>query len=124
MKLFGGGVTLPDPKVNIDNLYDKRHDLFEQFKKVRDDLADIMEKYEDANGALKNGVKRMADIYVDDDFGLDRKNKDDAKKLDQAHKLYKAFFDNCLKGLTENEKAVDELQKHLVQLSRYKGPGK
>jgi hypothetical protein len=123
-KLFGGECTTPNPKVDVGDLFDKRMKAFETFSKSRDDLADLLEKYEDADDAVKNGVKRAAAVYQTADFGKDKKNKDDAKKIEQARKMYAAFFNANLKEIADGEKGVDELQKHLVQLGNYKGPGK
>jgi len=123
-KLFGGECITPNPKVDVGDLLDKRMKAFETFSKSRDGLADLLEKYEDADDAVKNGVKRAAAVYQTADFGKDKKNKDDAKKIEQARKMYATFFNANLKDIADGEKGVDELQKHLAQLGNYKGPGK
>jgi hypothetical protein len=123
-KVLGGGATMPAQKVDMQDLLDKRSDAFTKFSKGRDDLGDLLEKNEDAIDAVKNGLKRLAAGYEANNFGLDPKKKDDAKKIEQARKMFSGFFDGSLKNLEHDEKAIDELQKHLVQLSKYKGPGK
>jgi hypothetical protein len=116
--------SAPNRQVDTDALSKARNDAFDAFKKKRNELAELLEKYENAVDALKNGVKRVAAIYDGFKFGRDAKKKDDAKKIEQAHKMYAAFFTKGLKELADDEKDVDELQKHLVHLRDYKGPGK
>jgi hypothetical protein len=123
-KVLGDGATMPDEKVDVQGIIDKANDSFAKFKKGRDDLGTVVENLEDAIDAIKNGMKRVQAYYATADFGLDKKNKDDAKKIDQAQKIFSTFFAQQLALAAKWEKDLDEMQKHLAQLGDYKGPGK
>ena len=51
-------------------------------------------------------------------FDLD--SKKDLKKIDQARKLLLAEIDGSIKQGKANDKTLDELDKHLIQLAKYK----
>jgi uncharacterized protein YggU (UPF0235/DUF167 family) len=46
--------------------------------------------------------------------------KKDLKKIDQARKILLAEIDEAIKKGKANDKALDELNKHLIQVSKYK----
>jgi hypothetical protein len=121
-KVLGDKAKMPRRKVDIQALVTKANDVIHKFKQGRDKMEDLVESLEDALDAYKNGVKRVAIDYEADDFGLDRKNKDDVKNIEEAHKIFSAFFDQKLTEVTDDEKALDELEKHLASIKDYKGP--
>jgi hypothetical protein len=121
-KILGDDATMPDEKVDVTALEKKYVDQGKEFQKGAEDLKDQLEKLDDALDAAKNGVKRLAAAYQTADFGLDEKK--DAKKVGQGRQLFSAFFAKVLSEYADYEKTVDELQKHLIQLNKYKGPGK
>jgi uncharacterized phage infection (PIP) family protein YhgE len=123
-KVLGNGATMPDEPVDVQAIIDKADDSFAKFTKGRADLGNQVESLEDAIDAIKNGMKRVQAAYATADFGLDKKKKDDAKKIDQAHKIFSTFFAQQLTLAAKWEKDLDEMQKHLAQLGEYKGPGK
>jgi hypothetical protein len=123
-KVLGDGASMPDETVDVQAVIEKANDNFAKFKKGTGDLGNVAEALEDAIDAIKNAMKRTQASYTTTDFGLDKKNKDDAKKIDQAKKILAAFFTQELALAAKWEKDLDEMQKHLVQLGDYQGPGK
>jgi hypothetical protein len=67
-------------------------------------------------------MSQFADEITDDDYGLDPKKPDDKKKIDQAQKLFTDYFKDSQKDVDDMMKTIDELDKHLIQLSKYKAP--
>jgi type I site-specific restriction-modification system R (restriction) subunit len=123
-KLFAFKCSTPGLKVDIQDLKDKAKEAFSAFTKGKDALADLVEKFEDATDAVKNGLNRQAAVYPTFDFDNDPKKKDEAKKIAQARNMYATFFSQQLRTTADDVKTADELQKHLTQLGKYKGPGK
>src|SRR5262245_23204049 len=91
-KILGDDAKFPPEKVDLQALIGKQNEAFTKFKAGRDELEKLLEAFEDASDAIRNGIKPLAAAYQVDDFGLDEKKKDDAKKIQQAQKMYSAFF--------------------------------
>lgn len=120
IKLLGKDAEVPDltPAVTkADDAFTKANDAFPAARKeLESKLLDL----QDANSALTNAVKQLKATVEKSDFGLDRKK--DAKKIQQAEKMLTASLDDALKTRTTVDKTLDELDKHLIQLSKYKSP--
>ncbi len=121
-KVLGDAAKFPDRKVDIGELGKKQKEAFEAFYKARDEMGGLLESCANTTDAVINGVKRLSVSYEKNNFGLDEKKKDDAKKIKQAQKNFSGFFKEEVATLSRIENTVDELEKHLVQLSKYKGP--
>src|SRR5262249_33860632 len=121
-KVLGDDAKFPPIKVNLDDLEKKIGETWEKFDEGRDKLETLLKAHEDALDSFANGLKLVGDAYVVDDFGLDEKK--DAKKIKQAQQGFAAFFAGEKQQSAKIDKVIDELQKHLVQLEKYKGPGK
>ena len=122
--VLGDGAKFPKQKVDIQALEDKATDAFAKFRTGRDKLEELLQAVEDAEDAVRNGVKTVAAAYETDAFGLDEKKKNDAKKIKQAQQMFSAFFAQKINRIATGDKVMDELQKHLEQLGTYKGPRK
>jgi len=123
-KILGDDAKFPDAKVDMDDLISKMNTAYQAFDSGRNDLENKLNDFENATDATGNGAKRVAATYESDNFGLDPKKKDDAKKIKQAQGLFAKFFAVQQGNFKHTDKTIDELQKHLIQLSKYKGPGK
>ncbi|MEI9894490.1 MAG: hypothetical protein WDN28_11545 [Chthoniobacter sp.] len=119
-KILGEGAKFPPRKVDIGELGKKQIAAFEAFYKARDEMAALLQDCENACDAIANGLKQLSASYEKNDFGLDAKK--DAKKIKQAQQLFLAFFVGEEKSMAHSDQTIDELQKHLVQLSKYKSP--
>jgi hypothetical protein len=123
-KILGDDAKFPDAKVDMDDLIAKMNTAYQGFDSARSDLENKLNDFENATDATGNGAKRVAATYESDDFGLDPKKKEDAKKIKQAQAIFAKFFGEEQGKFKHTDKTIDELQKHLIQLSKYKGPGK
>jgi hypothetical protein len=119
-KVLGADATFPKRKVDPQPLVDKFNEAKKAFIASADDLEKLLEAYEDAIDAYKNGLKVVAASYEASDFGLD--DKKDAKKTQAAHKIFSAFFAQEVTHVKNSEKATEELERHLELLGKYKGP--
>jgi hypothetical protein len=54
------------------------------------------------------------------DFGLDLKNKDDVRKILQARQMLLAKLNGAIKNWQDDDKMLDELDKHIEQLGKFK----
>jgi|ERR1700761_5631016 len=120
IKLLGKDADVPDltPEVNkAGDTFSKANDAFPAARK---DLEDKLLDLQNANSALTNAIKQLKAKVEKSDFGLDPKR--DVKKIKQAEKMLTASLEDALKTRTTVDKTLDELDKHLIQLAKYKSP--
>jgi predicted nucleic acid-binding Zn-ribbon protein len=122
LKILGdkGNVPdIPDAAKKANTTWDK---AYAEFSKSRDACEEKLLAMENANDAMRNAVKQFEAKIDKADFNLDSKDKDQVKKIQQARDLLTGFLDDRIAALERNDKALDELDKHLIQLSKYKPP--
>jgi hypothetical protein len=121
-KILGTGAVVPVGKMAgvTKNLaeYNKAGD---GFVTLRETLEKKLLELENGASKVKNSLGQAADEITDDDYGLDPKKPDDKKKIDQAQALFKAFFKGKQQDVADMFKTIDDLDKHLIQLGKYKG---
>jgi chromosome segregation ATPase len=120
LKILGNKAVVPDLPASINKAsetFDKTNDAF---KASREDCEDKLLEIEDATSALGNAVKQFQATIEKSDFKLDSKNKDEAKKIQQAQKILTGELSSASKQLATITKILDELDKHLIQLGKYK----
>jgi hypothetical protein len=120
LKILGNTAVVPDLAASINKAsetFDKTNDAF---KASREDCEDKLLQIEDATSALGNAVKQFQATIEKSDFKLDSKNKDEAKKIQQARKILTGELSSASKDLATITKTLDELDKHLIQLGKYK----
>jgi hypothetical protein len=110
---------LPDTTNKATTTWDK---VYAEFIKSRDACEAKLLAMENANDAVRNAVKQFQAKIAKADFNLDSKDKDQLKKIQQARDLLTGYLDDRIKALEGNDKALDELDKHLIQLGKYKPP--
>ena len=71
-----------------------------------------------ANAAFLNSLEQFRARIEKNDFKLDAKK--DAKKIQQAQKILTGELDAGIKELKGHDKMLDELDKHMIQLGKYK----
>jgi hypothetical protein len=121
-KLLGPSADIPKEKVDFDKLTKDIMDAYGKLDKIRSDLEAAVLDCETALSAGTNALKQTAAIYEKEDFGLDLKKKDDLKKITQARQLFSTVLKFGMTNLTSQSKDLDELDKHAIQLSKYKSP--
>jgi hypothetical protein len=119
-KVLGDKAKIPPPKTLPDKFQNDYEKAFKEFDAAREDSENKLLALENTVSAYTNAQQQNAAVYQREDFGLDRKSKDDAKKIKLAQKIFSDFFNNFQKQGEAERKVIDELDKHLIQLGRYK----
>lgn len=119
-KILGKEGNVPDLPAPIDKAKEAFDKAYEAFEQAKDELEAKLLEMENANSAAKNAIKQFRAKIEKEDFDLDEKNKDQAKKIQQARKILLADLDEHLGASSRNEKTLDELDKHLIQMGKYK----
>jgi hypothetical protein len=117
--ILGKDAKIPDAKF-VAKLSAAHDAAYGAYTKARDDLEtkllDLQKNL--ANGKLE--VKQFAEKLDDEDFGLDEKNKDDAKKIKDAQAVFKDWWQNIIDIADTNIEGLDDLDKHLIDFKKYK----
>jgi hypothetical protein len=118
-KILGKDAKLPDGK-GIPKLQTETDAAFSAYQKSCDDLEAKILALQKALSNAKLTIKQIGEKIEDDDFGLDEKNKDDAKKIKEAHDIFSGWSDDKSKTVDDDIKALDELDKHVMDFKKYK----
>jgi uncharacterized protein YukE len=121
-KILGDKAQFPDERPDMEKLQDVYGKAFEAFDDARSKIEDTIQDFENAITTFENGLKTNRAAYEKEDFGLDSKNKDDQKKIKQALKIFMDFFGKIEKKVEDRYKEIEELNKHAIQLAKYKAP--
>jgi hypothetical protein len=119
-KVLGNKALVKSPRIKPKKLDDDVDKARQKFTLARTVMADEAIKMQTALIVRSTGMLKNAQVYVGVDFRLDKKSKDDRKKIDSAQKIFKDFFDAEEKASKLQEKQFKELEKHLDQLGKYK----
>jgi hypothetical protein len=119
LKVLGKDAKIPPPTSAIKTSSDQDGKAFDAFDKSRKDLEAKLLALQNSESAWKNALRQYDDALQGNNFGLDDKDDDDAKKIDQAQKLFAAWSNGALAVLDRNIKNLDELDKHLMNISKY-----
>ncbi len=122
LKILGKDGDVPDPPPALIKSVDEVSKAITGFNSAREDLEKTILTMENANDGVKNVLKQFSASLAKSDLGLDPKNKDDAKKIAQARKILLDRMGDGMKRHDTNEKMLDELDKHVIQLAKYKSP--
>lgn len=122
MKILGKDGKIPEPKASYKKGLADEQKAYDAFDKLRKQLEDQLLALQDANSAGRNAVRQLGEIFDKSDLGLDPKDKEASKKIDQAKKILLDWIEEQQSALEANDKNYDELDKHLINISKYKGP--
>ncbi len=118
MKVLGDKAEVPD----LPSTITKAEEAFEKssaaFDKSRADCESALLDVQNALSAVKNAGKQFTASIEKSDFELD--SKTDAKKIQQGQKILLTSLQGSSKNIDDNDKILDELDKHLVQMGKYK----
>jgi tRNA 2-selenouridine synthase SelU len=106
----------------VDKLHGGFLKNYTSFTTARTSLEKAMLGLQDTGSKFTNLLKQMDNGIAGETFGLDSGNADDKKKIDQCRKLIDTLVTYAIKTNDGNNKNLDELDKHLENLSSYKGP--
>ncbi len=118
LKVLGDGAEVPelaDPILKAKKSFD---DASTEFKASREACEAKLLEMDNANAALLNAFEQFRARVEKNDFKLDAKK--DAKKIQQAQKILTGELDGGIKSLKVNDKTLDDLDKHMIQLGKYK----
>jgi fumarylacetoacetate (FAA) hydrolase family protein len=118
LKILGDGAEVPDLPDTVVKGQDALDEAAKVFKTAREDCEAKLLETDNANAACMNAAQQFRARIEKNVFNLDAKK--DAKKIQQAQKLLLARLDDGLKALQRNDKMLDELDKHMIQLGKYK----
>lgn len=120
LKILGDKGKIPKYSAAVPKAAAAEAKAFDDFKKSREELKSNLLALQNADEARKNAVSQFQDTIDEEDFGLDRKNKDEAKKIAEAQKILSGWLQEQIDVGEENVKNLKELDKHLMSLSNYK----
>jgi hypothetical protein len=121
-KVLGKGAEMPKERVDLAKLFDNIDKCHDKFSALSGQLEDAIVECENSLSEFGNAVKQNSAIYEKNDFGLNSKRPNEEKLIKQAQAIMAAAFAAQQKTLATSTKTLDELDKHVIQLSKYKGP--
>jgi hypothetical protein len=119
IKILGKDAKIPEPKA-IGKLGGDLNAAWDAYHKSRDDLEDKVLDLQKMSASLKLTLQQFADKIDDEDFGLDEKNKEDAKKIKEAQSMFDDWSKYLIDVADSNIDNLEELDKHLVNIKKYK----
>jgi hypothetical protein len=122
MKILGDKGKVPDLPDNISKSGDDLSKAWNEFDKGREDCESKLLTVQNTNDAVRNGLKQFDAKIQKEEFNLDSKNKDDLQKILKARKLLGGTIQTAVKNREADDKMLDEVDKHLIQLGKYKPP--
>jgi hypothetical protein len=118
LKVLGEGGKVPDVPGVVLQASKTFQSMGGAFKTAREACEAQLLKMDNSNSAFMNAIEQFRARVEKNDLGLDPKK--DAKKIEQAQKVLTDALDDSLKDLKDNDKVLDELDRHMIQLSKYK----
>jgi peptidoglycan hydrolase CwlO-like protein len=119
MKILGDKAKLPEPKANFGKIFADFKVADKEYDAAVDVLQDKILNLQNTMSAAKNVLQQLEDKVMSSDFGLDPKDKEDKKKIDDAKKLLNDYFTEQIGNADDNIKNLDDLDKHTMGLSKY-----
>ncbi|MDE2004920.1 MAG: hypothetical protein KGI51_00020 [Rhodospirillales bacterium] len=119
-KILGDKGKIPKIPPAIDKAREASQKTWDEFSKHREELKKKLLAVRDADEAWKDAVEQYQDEIDESDFGLDPKDKDDAKKITAAQKLLSGRLQQTVDETKENLKNERELDRHLMGMASYK----
>ena len=118
LKILGDKGKVPDIPDSVAKGEEQFNKAVDVFEKAVADLENKILSIENANDVIKNALKQFANKIDKDNLGLDPKGKEDAAKITKARKLIADSLQGVIRGLENNDKKLDELDKLLVQVAK------
>jgi triphosphoribosyl-dephospho-CoA synthetase len=120
MKILGDKAKIPPVPAAVNKACAAFEKATTAFLAARDACADKLLEVENTNDAVGNALKQFSAVIDKEDFNLDAKA--DAKNIQQAQKILQDSLTESAKKVAKNDKDLDELDKHLIQIGKYKPP--
>jgi hypothetical protein len=84
LKILGDKGEVPDMPDTVEKAAKAKGKAWDEFDKSREACENKLEAVENANDAVRNGLKHFLAKIEKENFKLDPKDKDDLKKIQQA----------------------------------------
>jgi Fe2+ transport system protein B len=121
LKILGKDAEVPDWPDVLEKAGDSMDKAREEFNKVREECESKILALQNSNDAVKNALKQFEAKIEKSDFNLKTdNNKENLKKVLQARKLLTDILTTSVKHWEADDKVLDELDKHVEQLGKYK----
>lgn len=118
LKILGDGAAVPDKPSTAAKASADWDKAGVDFNAAREVCQEKVLGLDNANAALVNAMEQFRAKIEKNNFELDPKK--DLKKIEQARKLLLADLDASIAVGKTNDKLLAELDKHLIQLGKYK----
>jgi hypothetical protein len=118
-KVLGDKGKIPKWSTKIDKAGASEDKAYDSFDKVRQELKTKLVADQDACGALKDAFSQFQDEIVESNLGLNPKDKDEKKKIDDARAVLSGKLQQWMDTEDDNFKNLKELDKHLMSLINY-----
>jgi septal ring factor EnvC (AmiA/AmiB activator) len=120
LKILGDGAKVPDAPDNIAKAIAEVGKSNTELDKSREDIEAKLLAVQNGNDVVRNSLKQFDAKIEKSDFELDSKNKENLKKIQKARKVLTDYLDKAIKAWGDDDKILDELDKHVIQLGKYK----
>jgi len=112
-KTLGKTAKMPTPSTDPLTLIDAANKALDGLNKSREALVQQIESYKDSVDEVKNGMTSYSSKIAKADFGLNQKDPEDKKKLDQARKVLTDAVTKIVNECKDAHDSVDELDKQV-----------
>jgi hypothetical protein len=117
-KILGADAKIPPVADKVKKAFSDSNDAQKEFMTARDACIDKVAALDDKTTSCINALQHFRAEIEKEDFELDAKK--DAKKIKQAQAILFAPIDEQIKGCKSDDKSLDELDRHLTLLKKYK----
>jgi hypothetical protein len=117
-KILGDDAKVPPVSDKVKKAFSESNDAQKEFITSRDACVDKVGALDDKIASCSNALEHFRVEIEKEDFGLDAKK--DAKKIKQAKAILFAPVDEQIKACKSDDKSLDELDRHLTLLKKYK----
>ena len=118
LKILGDGAKVPPVSDKVIKYFSESNEAQAAFIASRDDCVEKVAALDDKMTSCINALEHFRVEIEKEDFELDAKK--DAKKIKQAKAFLFAAVDAEIKSCKSDDKSLDELDRHLVLLKKYK----
>lgn len=121
-KILGDKGKIPPEKGDMQKAYDDIVKVAADFKKARDALEETIVEVQKATEIWIVIAKQNKTVLSKDSFGLDEKDKEDGKKIKEAQTFFSSSLEAGIKTFVQHENVITELDKHCIEMGKYKSP--
>lgn len=118
-KVLGDKADIPEWHNSISKAVKEANNMLSQFYKDRGKLMDSLLVLKQKLDNAMEEFEQFQDEIDGDDFGLDKKNKDDLQKIKAGRKILHDALQPGIDQCVDNNKSLRELDKHLANLWEY-----